>query len=866
MAKLSEKSKVLLLEETVLKNDTAAVKALFEQHKTFEFTARALGLASRYCGAEMVKALIKNGASFCYTATPAFKTKYDCSVAISNSYSFSINYINYLLPAYKIKNEPRPIISDEERIAVLRVWHEQNACNFEELLYLAILHQDDAVYTELQALGITKISQYRKNIISGELPYSRLDAYDRYDRGEFQRKIANSSDIPMKTMLERFLAAMEIETLLLAPSDFHDYDFDENRDKLISRYCSPVLFDFFLKKTNMLARVKKSEMLYALIERDNAEGLGYALAEKWVEKDKDINQLLQYARGKENPSPAVLAVLMDKQNKDDSVFDVDKAFSLTPSAADLKKIWSTKKQESDGTLIITSYKGTDTDVVIPDKIGKTAVTAIDSQAFDPMAPRLTEIQRKARKELFSVVFPETITKIPERLFAGLSELKIITLGEKTEKIGKQAFSYTGLEEIILPNSIRKIDDCAFRGCSNLKTIKLPKNLTSLSYGIFENTGFETFEVPEHIENIGSRAFNECKKLKTLILPKHIQKIPANMVSNCPCFQNFTFSEAVSEIGAYAFYNTAIKECIIPENISSIGAGAFECCKVLSKLDLPAHTITENRAFSGCDLLANDDGAIILNGTFFGFAGEYSFVTNASSLKTLVLDDNIKHIARPRDDLPPIVYKAHSEEGQVLDAASLSVGMTVSFGRFPQFNDFVMKPLVWRVLAVENDLVLLMTENEIMSLYDGIHQCDDWENSNVRKLLNESFFQSAFTEKEQAQIETVSLKNLKNPSYPGTTRPNTKDKVFLLSFEEAEKYLPTEESRKTTPTEYAHAQTRAKRDWGFWNLRTEGKDHWGAVAVSEDSGGYAMSGNHVGHDYIRPCIWVKNKGDSDVYTS
>ena len=849
MAKLSEKAKVLLLEETVLTNDTAAVKELFEQHKTFEFTARALGFACRYCGAEMVKALIENGASFGYTATPAFKTKYDCSVAISNSYSFSINYTNYLFPAYKIKNESLPIISDEERVRVLRIWHEQNACNFEELLYLAILHQDDAVYTELQALGITKISQERKRILSGEKSYTYMDAYERYDRGDFYRQLIHNSDISAKTMLERALSTMGIKKLLLFPGDFYEYDFPKN--KFFSRYCSPVLFDFFLNKTNMLDRVKKSELLYALIDEGNAEGLGYAFDEKWVEKEKDIDELLLYARKKENTSPAVLAVLMDKQNKNAAPLDFDKAFSLTPSAADLKKIWSTKKRESDGTLIITSYKGTETDVTIPAKIGKTDVTEIASEAFDPMAPRLTEAQRQARTELCSVTFPETITKIPQGLFAEHSQLKIVTLGEKTKEIGKQAFSYTGLEEIILPNSIRKIDDWAFLGCSKLKTINLPKNLISLSRGIFQNTGLESFDVPEHITEIGAHAFSECEKLKTLTLHENIKKIPSNMVSECPRLRKFKIPASVTEIGSYAFHNTSIKECTIPENVASIGAGAFEDCKALTKIDFPAWALVGEKVFSGCKLLANDNGEILLNGTFFGFTGDES----ENAIKPLALDERIQRIALNRDDMPLIVYKAHSEEGQTLDISALSVGMTVSFGRFPETNDYEMKPLTWRVLAVENDRALLMTEKEILAVRDEIcHRKDHWEISDVRTLLNESFFQSAFTEKEQAQIETVSLKNLKNPSYPGTTRPNTKDKVFLLSFEEAEKYLPTEESRKTTPTEYAHAQTSAKYDWGFWNLRTEGK--WGAVAVSENRGDYAMSGNHVGRDYIRPCIWVK----------
>ena len=168
----------------------------------------------------------------------------------------------------------------------------------------------------------------------------------------------------------------------------------------------------------------------------------------------------------------------------------------------------------------------------------------------------------------------------------------------------------------------------------------------------------------------------------------------------------------------------------------------------------------------------------------------------------------------------------------------------------------MKPLVWRVLAMEDDRALLMTEQEVLSIYDHIKQNGMWEDSYVRKLLNEGFFHAAFTEKEQAQIETATLKNLKNPTLPGENRIDTKDRVFVLSFEEAEIYLPTEEDRTAKPTKYAFAQTSAKREWGAWNLRTEGKKPWGPVSVSEGLGAYVMTGNHVGRDYLRPCIWIK----------
>lgn len=82
MAKISELKKVQLLEEAILENNFEAVEALFKEHKSFEFTARALGLACRFCGAEMVSLLLKQKASFQYEATAAFVKKYDCRVLL----------------------------------------------------------------------------------------------------------------------------------------------------------------------------------------------------------------------------------------------------------------------------------------------------------------------------------------------------------------------------------------------------------------------------------------------------------------------------------------------------------------------------------------------------------------------------------------------------------------------------------------------------------------------------------------------------------------------------------------------------------------------------------------------------------------
>ena len=135
-----------------------------------------------------------------------------------------------------------------------------------------------------------------------------------------------------------------------------------------------------------------------------------------------------------------------------------------------------------------------------------------------------------------------------------------------------------------------------------------------------------------------------------------------MVSECPRLRNFKIPASVTEIGSYAFHNTPIKECTIPENVASIGAGAFEDCKALAKIEFPAYAMLGEHVFTGCKLLANDNGEILLNGTFFGFTGDES----ENAIKPLVLDERIQRIALNRDDMPLIVYKAHSEEGKNLD--------------------------------------------------------------------------------------------------------------------------------------------------------------------------------------------------------
>lgn len=100
--------------------------------------------------------------------------------------------------------------------------------------------------------------------------------------------------------------------------------------------------------------------------------------------------------------------------------------------------------------------------------------------------------------------------------------------------------------------------------------------------------------------------------------------------------------------------------------------------------------------------------------------------------------------------------------------SLEIGDEVFLG---SYNNKVIK---WTVLSIEDDNILLMSKGHISSK----DKYEDWDYSNLRFLLNNNFYYTAFNNKE---------KNIIIPSLVNESYKNTIDKIFILDKEEAKKY-------------------------------------------------------------------------------
>ena len=180
--------------------------------------------------------------------------------------------------------------------------------------------------------------------------------------------------------------------------------------------------------------------------------------------------------------------------------------------------------------------------------------------------------------------------------------------------------------------------------------------------------------------------------------------------------------------------------------------------------------------------------------------------------------------------------------------------TVLFGKYYQDKEgLVLSPIEWNVLDEKDGKTLLITSKTIDSKpFHQKREAMTWDNCDLRTWLNGTFLNTAFSEGERAAIA------LKNPRFDTPVGKATRDKVFLLSYEECLRYMPEDADRKNFPTEYAVAQGCYVNTDGHaaWWLRSNGMSETEPEHLAT-WGNFSLRHHHVDAPIIgdRPVIWV-----------
>ncbi|MBR1752453.1 MAG: leucine-rich repeat protein [Ruminococcus sp.] len=241
-----------------------------------------------------------------------------------------------------------------------------------------------------------------------------------------------------------------------------------------------------------------------------------------------------------------------------------------------------------GTVGISKYTGSDTEVTIPSKIDGKSVTSIGVEAFFKC------------KSLKSISMPNSITSIAHHAFYGCTGLTSIDVPNSITSIDYGAFfECTSLTSITIPYSVTSIGDHAFSHCTSLTGINVDSknaNYSSLN-GVLYNKdktelirspeGIKSITIPDSVTSIDSTAFYYCKNLTSITIPDSVTRIGSGAFIGCESLKSITIPNSVTSIGIDAFENcTSLSSITIPDSVTSIGSDAFDGCTSLKSINIP----------------------------------------------------------------------------------------------------------------------------------------------------------------------------------------------------------------------------------------------------------------------------------------
>ena len=182
---------------------------------------------------------------------------------------------------------------------------------------------------------------------------------------------------------------------------------------------------------------------------------------------------------------------------------------------------------------------------------------------------------------------------------------------------------------------------------------------------------------------------------------------------------------------------------------------------------------------------------------------------------------------------------------------------VKLGSRPQ-NGRAARPIEWQVLYARKGEALVVSRYGLdCRPYFRNMTGVSWENSGLRRWLNREFLKEAFTPEEQRRIILSDTPNA-DSKYGTPGGRDTRDRVFCLSLEEAERYFRNDSERMCLPTALAKQRGACVSNrFCYWWLRSPGIDSECSSCVTprgwpDPIGSFVSSGSIA----VRPAMLIR----------
>ncbi len=179
------------------------------------------------------------------------------------------------------------------------------------------------------------------------------------------------------------------------------------------------------------------------------------------------------------------------------------------------------------------------------------------------------------------------------------------------------------------------------------------------------------------------------------------------------------------------------------------------------------------------------------------------------------------------------------------------------GQLINFGYYEGSSIQWQVLHVQRDRILVMSKYGLEArAYNNTDRDVTWETCTLRSWLNDTFYNHAFTTAERGRIIKVRNSNPGNAQFGTYGGNDTEDRIYILSVNEVEHYMPSESSRRCAPLPRVKSKVKVYDGFSYWWLRTPTYYNGGASVIFTD--GRIDYNANVGNSgiMVRPVMWIK----------
>ena len=221
--------------------------------------------------------------------------------------------------------------------------------------------------------------------------------------------------------------------------------------------------------------------------------------------------------------------------------------------------------------------------------------------------------------------------------SAISKVGDFVLYDDGEYVTTIAYNGTA-QDVVIPTQVTKVDLSVFIDNENIVTITIPKTVKAIT-GTLSAENFETVyyegDVDDwmEMESFG-QLYSQWNKKATKVyfdgeevteaeLPDGMEIVPENIFNGFTDLAKITLPSSVTEIGAHAFYKTAITEVELGNNVQTIGAYAFGYCKNLKSVDFGSVVTINDYAFEYTESLKTvefPDSVKVIGWGAFAYSG------------------------------------------------------------------------------------------------------------------------------------------------------------------------------------------------------------------------------------------------------